>query len=79
MTVNIYPFFGPLISSELCIIDKQVSQEEDQGRVARGTAPAYHDADEESASLLDTSLPTRRPTRSKRKDCCMCCGMKYVS
>ncbi|KAI0351047.1 hypothetical protein OH77DRAFT_1411803 [Trametes cingulata] len=30
----------------------------------------------DGASLLDTTLPSGRPKRQRKRDCCMCCGMR---
>ena len=32
----------------------------------------------DGASLLDTTLPSGRPKRQKKADCCVCCGMRYA-
>ena len=41
------------------------------------TAPNMDEDALDGASLLDTSLGAR-PKRERRKDCCVCCGMRYV-
>ena len=46
------------------------------GPVALRTPDLDEDAPD-GASLLDTSLTSGRPKR-QRKDCCLCCGMRYV-
>ena len=47
------------------------------GPVALSTPNMDEDA-LDGASLLDTQLGAR-PKRQRKPDCCMCCGMRYVS
>jgi hypothetical protein len=61
------------------LIDKAVSTDEEEGRVALNSPYRDNGANDESrVALLDTELPTT--TRPKRKSsCCVCCGLEYVA
>ena len=55
-------------------LDKQVSEDEEEGRVALNSVYIDNPNDESGIALLDTELPVKK-TRKKRA-CCMCCGLE---
>lgn len=57
--------------------DRAVPSEEDgMGPVAL-RSPLLEGEDLPEGMTLDTEIPMPRPQR-KRKDCCVCCGMRFV-
>ncbi|TFK44266.1 hypothetical protein BDQ12DRAFT_701788 [Crucibulum laeve] len=58
---------------------KQVDGDEEEGRVALTSPPAYRDAvspnDEAGMALLNTELPTTNTRRTRKKGCCVCFGI----
>ena len=64
-----------LYKSNIWTLDKQVSEDEEEGRVALTNHYTVHPAtDEGGIVLLDTELPAKRAR--KKTACCMCCGIK---
>jgi hypothetical protein len=55
-------------------LDKRVSEEEEEGRVALNGAYIDDPNGDGGISPLDTELPATRP--QKKKVCCMCCGLE---
>ena len=60
---------------DLRSLDKQVSEDEEDGRITLNSPYTDHPANDESGiALLDTELPTKRAR--KKTPCCMCCGVE---
>ena len=58
-------------------LDKQVSEDEEDGRITLNSPYADHQANDESGiALLDTELPVKRAR--KKTAYCMCCGLQSV-
>ena len=60
-------------------LDKQVSEDEEEGRAALNSPSPYTDHstnNEGGIALLDTELPVKKVR--KRTACCMCCGLECV-
>lgn len=64
--------------NNIWMLDKQVSEDEEEGRVALDSPSHYytdHPANEGGGVVfLDTELPVKR-ARNKTA-CCMCCGLE---
>ncbi|PPQ93838.1 hypothetical protein CVT25_013547 [Psilocybe cyanescens] len=63
---------------------KQTSADDEEGRVALTSAAPFTDNERDghgvegghgSIALLDTEIPSSTARRTKKKTCCMCCGM----
>ena len=61
--------------NNIWILDRQVSEDEEEGRVALNSHYTDGSANDEGGiALLDTELPVKRAR--KRTACCMCCGLE---
>lgn len=76
-----------LIWEYLSFLDKQTSADDEEGRVALTSAAPFTDNERDghgvegghgSIALLDTEIPSSTARRTKKKTCCMCCGMECV-
>ena len=57
------------------MLDKQVSEDEEDGRTMLNSPYTDHPANDESAiALLDSELPVKRAR--KKSACCMCFGLE---
>ena len=57
----------------------------DEHGLGHGPVALHSPLDEEAGRNLpdtlsiDTTIPSARPKRKRMADCCVCCGLKYVS